>query len=127
MRFSKGFLPIGALFIILTGLFLLFSSTLRQYNFDIKLLLWGNLFLFLLSSISFFIQYNALKASNPQAFTRYFYLSFVIKFILVAITVLVYSLNTKAINRNAILLCMGLYLVYVFIEMSFVLKSLRKK
>jgi hypothetical protein len=90
-------------------------------------LLWGNLFLFILSGISFFIQYKGLKVSNPKAFIRYFYLSFVIKFMFVAIIVLVYAVNAQSINKNAVLLCMGLYLVYVFVEVLHVLKFLSKK
>ena len=127
MKFSKGFLPILVLFLISTAVFFLFGKKLIQLGFDIDILLWGNVFLFILSSISFFIQYKALQASSAQVFTRYFYLSFVAKFMLVAITVLVYSLNAKTISKSSILTCMALYLVYVFVEMSFVLKTLRKK
>ena len=127
MKFSKGFLPIFVLFIVFTALFFVLRNTLTQLGFDINILLWGNLFLFILSSLSFFIQFKALQADSPQLFTRYFYLSFAAKFLLVAITVLVYAYNAKTINRNSILLCMALYIVYVFVELSFVLKTLRKK
>lgn len=127
MKFSKGFLPIFILFSALTVLFVLLRSQLTQLGFDVTVLIWGNLFLFVLSCVSFIIQFNALKASSPQLFTRYFYLSFVAKFMLVAITVLIYSFNAKTINRYSILTCMGLYLIYVFVEISFVLKTLRRK
>lgn len=127
MKFSKGFIPILVLFIIATASFFLLGSKLKQLGFDISILLWGNVFLFILSSISFVIQYKALQASSAQVFTRYFYLSFAAKFILVATTVLVYSFNAKTINKGSILTCMALYLVYVFVEISFVLKTLRKK
>ena len=127
MKFSKGFISIVVLFAVSTSLFFLFANQLKQLGFDINILLWGNVFLLVLSSLSFIIQYKALQSSSPQVFTRYFYLSFVAKFMLVAITVLVYSFNTASINKNSILACMALYLVYTFVEIFFVLKTLRKK
>lgn len=127
MKFSKGFLPIFILFAVIALLIFALKTNLEQLGFDSNILLWGNVFLFILSSLSFFIQFKALQAASPQLFTRYFYLSFAAKFLLVAITVLVYAVNAKTINKNSILTCMALYLVYVFVELSFVLKTLRKK
>lgn len=127
MKFSKGFLPIFILFSVITFLIFAMKAGLKQWGFDISILLWGNVFLLILSSFSFLIQYKALKTSSPQLFTRYFYLSFAAKFMLVATTVLIYSFNTKTINKSSILACMVLYLVYTFVEISFVLKTLRTK
>lgn len=127
MKFSKGFLPIVALFLLLTTIFFAGANLLEGYGIDTNVLIWGNLFLFILSSISFFIQQKALQSSSPQVFTRYFYLSFVVKFILVATTVLLYSFSVQKVSKASILICMVVYMMYVFLEISFVLKSLRKK
>lgn len=127
MKIPKGLLPVCALFLVLSIIIFLSRNALEKYGMDVNVLIWGNVFLFLLSCISFFIQQSALRSGSPQVFTRYFYLSFVVKFILVAVTVLLYSLNTPKVNKASVLVCMVLYLVYVFIELSFVLKSVRKK
>lgn len=127
MKIPKGLLPVCALFSVLSIIIFLVRNNLEKYGLDVNVLIWGNIFLFLLSCISFFIQQSALRSGSTQVFTRYFYLSFVTKFILVAVTVLLYSLNTPKVNKASVLVCMGLYLVYVFIEISFVLKSVRNK
>ena len=127
MKFWKTFFPVIVVFVITTGFILLFQKMLSEYNFDVNVLLWGNVFLFLLSLISFFIQKKGVNPKAPQLFVRYFYLSFIIKFLLVATTVLLYSAFAGKINKPAIIVCMALYLVYIFVEVSIVLKLGKSK
>ncbi|MFT3700818.1 MAG: hypothetical protein QM802_00485 [Agriterribacter sp.] len=123
MKFWKAFLPVIFVFVIVAVLILLLESALTGYGFNTKTLFWGNVFLFLLSLISFFIQQKGNKPGAPQLFVRYFYISFLIKFLLVAIVVLVFATVAGKVNRSAIIACMALYLVYMFIEIIIALKS----
>lgn len=107
MKIPKGLLPVCALFSVLSIFIFLFRNNLEKYGMDVNVLIWGNVLLFLLGCISFFIQQRALQSGSPQVFTRYFYLSFVIKFILVAVTVLLYSFNTQKVNKASVMVCRG--------------------
>lgn len=119
-------LPVIVLFVILTVLIFVSASWLTQQGFDPLTLLCGNVFLFLLSVISFMFLQKAVGASSPQVFVRYFYISFTIKFFLVAIAALIYGRLASHINRASIIACMALYIVYTFIEMRILLKASKK-
>ena len=62
MRFWKSFLPIVFLFAGLSLAIFFLRGFLVSYGLDIKVLLWGNGFLFVLSLVSFLIQQ---KGNNP--------------------------------------------------------------
>lgn len=127
MKFWKAFSPVMLVFVIATILILLLRNMLAGYGFNVDVLLWGNVFLFIMSLISFFIQQKGNNPAKPQLFVRYFYVSFLIKFLLVAVTVLVYSAIAGRINKASIITCMALYLVYMFVEISIALKPGRPK
>lgn len=123
----KAFLPTLFLFVLLNVCFVLFQTWLIQRGFSHSVLVWGNILLFGLSIISFFFQHRAVNASAPQLLVRYFYLSFLIKFMLVAVMALIYVKTADQVNRMSVIACMVLYLVYTFIETSMLLKSGKQK
>ena len=123
----KLFLPSGMLFLLLGALFVLFQQTLTGYGFSMQVLLWGNGFLFGLSVISFLLQQKAAKSASPQRIIRYFYLSFLVKFILVAAVALVYAKTAAKVNRASVIACMVFYILYTFIEISMLLKAGKQK
>lgn len=122
----KQFLPVFILFAVLTALVAISGVWLTQWGFHQATLLWGNMFLFLLSLISFVLLQKAIQSASPQVFVRYFYISFMVKFLLVAITVLIYAKVSTSINRASIIACMSLYIVYTFVEMRILLKAGKK-
>jgi len=122
----KQFLPVSILFVFLTSLIAISGVWLTQWGFDQPTLLWGNIFLFLLSLISFLLLYKAIQSASPQVFVRYFYISFMVKFLLVAIIVLIYAKMATHISRESIIVCMSLYVVYTFVEMRILLKAGKK-
>lgn len=126
MNRIKILFPLVFLFLLLNVLFLLFPSVIIAYGFNINVLEWGNVFLFVLSVISLLLQQKGIR-SGPHVFIRYFYISFIVKFLLVAVVTLAYTSVVKKINKPSVLVCMGEYLVYTFIETGIVLKSSRKK
>ena len=120
--------PMILLFIILNGFFILGRSTLAKWNADQDVLIAGNLLLFVTILVSFLLLKNALGSSNPQAFVRAMYGSFIIKFFVLAIAAFIYIMLTKKnVNRPALFTCIGLYFLYTFIEISVLMKLLKQK
>ncbi len=127
MRDLKPFIPSVGLFLFLNGLLVLFQGTFIRYGFSVRVLLLGNLFLFGLSLISFLLQQKAARSASAQLFIRYFYISFLIKLVLVAVVALVYAKTAARVNRISVIACMLLYLIYTFIEISMLLKAGKRK
>ncbi|HEX6335117.1 MAG TPA: hypothetical protein VFZ78_12880 [Flavisolibacter sp.] len=122
------FMPVVLLFILMNALFLVAGSRLRAWNADQDVLIGGNLALFLITILSFFVALRGLHQPNPNAFVRSVYSSMMIKLFLCAIAVFAYvSVSGESMNRPALFTCMGLYLVYTFIEVSILMKLLRNK
>lgn len=72
--------PLFIVFILINALALTSKSLLIKYNFSQELLILGNLLLFVVILVSYTITYRSLHATNPQAFIRAMYGSFLIKF-----------------------------------------------
>ena len=124
----KHFRPVGILFAILTLLFLGSTHWLNKWGVDREVLMAGNIILLLVSLVSFLIAMQGLNNKNPHAFVRAIYGSIMIKFFICIVAALIYIVSfKKEINKPALFICMGLYLVYTFVEVSVLTKSLKKK
>ena len=120
--------PIILFFILLNALFLTGKNFLERSGFDQSVLIIGNLVLFAATLVSFVFSKQGLKSENPQAFVRSVYMSIMIKLFICLIAALIYIfLFRKNLNRPALFTCMGLYLVYTFIEVSVLTKMLKQK
>jgi L-asparagine transporter-like permease len=121
-------LPIIIVFIVINGFSLFGRSLLANWNIDASVLIAGNLVLFLVTCASYILSQRAMKSTNPQVFIRAMYGSFMIKLFICAIAALVYILSFKKdVNKPAIFLCLGFYLVYSFFEVSMLTKLTKKK
>jgi Na+-transporting NADH:ubiquinone oxidoreductase subunit NqrE len=121
-------LPIIIFFILLNALLITSKNFLERSGFNQSVLIIGNLVLFAATLVSFVFAKQGLKSENPQAFVRSVYLSIMIKLFICVIAALVYIfLFRKNLNRPALFTCMGLYLVYTFIEVSVLTKMLKEK
>lgn len=124
----RPFLTIVILFIALNAFFVTGKGILEKWSVDQAVLIAGNLLLFVVTAISFFISVRGLKNPNPHAFVRSVYGSVMIKFFVFAIAAFIYIQTAKAaVNKPALFICMGLYLVYTFLEVAVLTKLLRKK
>ncbi len=120
--------PMLLVFIALNIFFIAGKSLLDQWGADQQVLIIGNILVFLVSFSAYFISYKALRSSNPQAFVRAMYGSFIIKFFVIAIAAFVYiQVTKKDVNKFSLFACMGLYLVYTFLEVSALMKLLKLK
>jgi Na+/H+ antiporter NhaC len=124
----RAFLPVFLVFIILNAFFLAGNDLLNKWNAEQDVLMVGNLLLFLITLISFFIAQRGLNSPNPHAFTRAVFGSILLKLFVCIIAATVYIATYKSnLNKPALFGCMGLYLVYTFMEVSALTKMLRGK
>ncbi len=120
--------PIIIFFIILNAFFLTGKSFLDRYGFDQSVLIVGNLVVFAATIFSFLLAKRGLRSENPHAFVRSVYLSIMIKLFICLIAAVIYIfIFRKNLNKPALFACMGLYLVYTFMEVSVLTKLLKEK
>ncbi|HEY0040556.1 MAG TPA: hypothetical protein VGB71_07840 [Flavisolibacter sp.] len=124
----REFAPIALLFVIFNALAIGFRARLLSWNVDQDILVIGNLFLFVITFFSFLIAKRGLQHQNPHVFMRAVMGGIMVKMFLAIIAAFVYiSIYKKQINKPALFTCMGLYLVYTFLEVSVLTRILRKK
>ena len=127
MKSRKPWVPLLLLFIILNAFFLTGKNFLIKQGIDHLVLIGGNLVLFIASALSFYISHKSITSNNPNSSVRSLYGSFMIKFFLIAIAAFVYIMVVKKnVNKPALVICMGMYLVYSFVEVASLQKLLRQ-
>jgi hypothetical protein len=126
MRNRKSFFPLILIFIVLNAIFIAGRTRLEGWGFDQEVLIIGNLYLFIISLVSFLISMKGLNTTNPHAFVRSVYGSIMIKLFVTIIVAFIYiATQKKDLNKPAFFTLMGLYLVYTFIEVSILTKMLK--
>ncbi len=113
------FSPITILFLVLTTFYIFGVSFLSEWGFDIRVLVVANTLLYGLTFISFYIAKKGLANKNPHVFVRSVMGSMMMKFFVIIIATVVYLMLFRAnFNKPAFFTSMGLYLVYLFLEVS---------
>lgn len=116
------------LFILLNAVFIAGRNTLEKYDIAQELLIWGNLLLFTITALSYYMAMRGLRNPNPHAFVRAVYSSILLKLFVCLIAAFVYiAIVRKDLNKPAFFTLMGLYLVYTMLEVTQLTKQLRKK
>lgn len=124
----KGLMPVIILFVVLNGFFIAGKNMLQGRGVDQNVLIIGNALLFLITLMSFSLAQRGLNNPNSHAFVRAVYGSVMIKLFLCLIAAFIYISTSKGnLNKPALFTCMGLYLVYTFMEVSALMKLLRGK
>ena len=103
-----------------------FYKEFKVIDTDPDVLLIANLYLCVLTFFSYWMLTRGLKSTSTIGFTSSVYGSFIIKLVLSALVIVVYS-KWKGINTGAVLGSMFLYLVYMFLEVKSLMSFLRKK
>lgn len=123
----RDFVPVILLFIILNALFVSGRSWLERWGADQSVLIAGNLLLFVITFFSFLMAKRGLRHPNPHQFVRSVYSSILLKLFACMLAALAYIAIHKAnLNKPALFTCMGLYLLYTFLEVSVLMKMLKK-
>ncbi len=124
---GRSFLPILLVF-ILSGLFaFLARPLLAGWNTDFRVLLVGNAILFLVTGISFALYTKALHNANVHAFLRVMYGSLLIKMMVCLLATFIYAFVAgKGVNRNGVIGCFVLYILYTFFEVKILMNMTKK-
>ena len=122
----RDFLPIFAVFLVVSFVIISIPSSLQKWNIDRRVILGGNEVIFIVTAISYWLNIKGLRSSNPYAFVRMVFGSLLVKMLVCCVAVLFYGLLGHGVNRNGIIGCFILYIVYTFLEVR-VLTQLTKK
>jgi L-asparagine transporter-like permease len=109
-------------------LFLDYKKVFSNAGIDGKVVLIGNFILFMATILSYVFFRQSIKTDNPNAAVRGMYKSFMIKFFVCLLAAVIYIMAAKKdVNKLAIIICMGLYIIYTVFEVTALQKVLKQK
>lgn len=115
-------------FVTINAMFVVGAKKLQAWNADQSVLILGNLLLFAVTLASFWLTKKSFSNPNPNAFVRAIYGSFMIKFFICAGVAFAYIMAAgKEVNKPALFIIMGLYVIYTTLEVAALTKMLRLK
>lgn len=124
----RSLLPLTLIFIFTNGFFIAGKSLLGKWNISQPVVLIGNFILLLATIISFVLYWKSLQNDKVQVFLRMIYGGMFIKMMICLFTALIYiMIAQKEVNKGGIFVCMGLYFLYSFVEMSILMKVSKLK
>jgi hypothetical protein len=124
---NRSFLPIGIVFVLSSLFIVLARPLLAEGRIDYRVLLAGNVLLFGVTAVSFYLYNKSLRNNNPYAFVRIMYGSLLIKVFTCLLATVIYAWAARgAVSRNAIFGCFGLYIVYTWLEVRILMRLSRK-
>lgn len=128
MKMNKPWLPLVFVFVILNIFFFAFHDWLVKKGVNNDVLIIGNLILFVATLLSVVVYLSSLKSSSGGAALRGMYGSFIVKFFICLVAAFAYIMVAKKeVNKPALIICLGLYIVYTVIEVSSLQKLLKQK
>ena len=126
-KIKKVLQSILLLFILVNILCAAVFNWLLSVGFDPVVLLFGNLFICLLTLFSFYLMKNGLQSTSTSGFLSSVYGSFIMKLFIAGIVVFVYvKVSGDNMNVPAVFTSMVLYLLYTFIEVKGLLLLVKK-
>ena len=124
---NKALLTIVYFFLLVNACVLALIWLQPASGMNYRVLLIGNLLLFLVGCLSVRMTLKALSDKNTQVFLRMIYGSFLLKFFVFAAAAFIYiSAYKKGVNKPALFGCLGLYVFYTIIEVRSALKQSKK-
>jgi hypothetical protein len=128
MNLRKALRPIWLLFIVVNFMGLVFYKQLKTAGIDADVLITGNIFVFTLTIVSFYMLNRGLNAKTTFNFMSAVYGSFLMKLVVGAGAVVLYVLYAgEQKNLPAVFASMFLYLFYTFLEIKGLLELLKQK
>jgi hypothetical protein len=122
----KDFAPILILFMLVSALIGIGRHVLDHWKVDQGVVIAGNALLFVITFASFLLAKKGMTNKNPNVFFRSVYSSIMIKLFACIIAAFIYIAIYKSnLNKPALFICMGLYLVYTFMEVAVLTKLLK--
>ncbi|MEO6611790.1 MAG: hypothetical protein ABIT05_02615 [Chitinophagaceae bacterium] len=104
------------------------TKVFANAGIDGWVVLSANVIIYFATAFSFWFSERSLRSPNPNASVRSLYGSFMIKFFVIIMAALIYIMvEKKNVNKPALFVSMGLYLVYTILEVSSLQKLLKQK
>lgn len=128
MQFTyKNLLPLIFIFFLFVALSFAFSSVLKSHHIDPYVIIGSNVFFLLISFFSMAIQLRGMQHKNPHVFVRSVMSGMLMKMVLCVAAVIVYSYASgDAFNKKGIFISLFLYLIYLAVEVSIIMKLNKK-
>ena len=120
--------PLLGIFIFIAGLTIALHTLLEQYKINMIVVLGANMLLFLFSALSIYFQSKNINHPNPNVVIRGIMAGTFLKFIGLAAAAVIYLVAAGSDRSiNAVLVGMGLYIIYAWIEVRISLRLKPKK
>jgi hypothetical protein len=121
-------MPVIILFVVLNALLLTGRDFLERNGFDQGVLIVGNMILFAITLLSFWISFRNLKSEDPNKFVRGAMMNTMLKLFICAAAAFIYIFSFRnQLNKPALLACIGLYFIYTLFEVSILTRLLKGK
>lgn len=115
---NSAVLPLIIVYVLSTALMVVGKKWLVQWGVDTSVVLVGNLVLFIVTLISFFLYQRAMAHPSTTGFLRNTYSGLFLKLLVCIFAVMIYVMVAKAqTNKPALFACIFLYFLYAVLEM----------
>ena len=119
----KPFFPILLTFFVIAFLLIIIMFAFHLKESVFQAMFWGNLVLYVATSLSFRFNQKGIGNKNIQAFLRMVYSGMFLKMGICIAAVMAYALLFKPISVAAILVFFVLYFVYTIIEVRILMRQ----
>jgi hypothetical protein len=120
---KKPLVPLAAVFILVSVIVFSTSGWLQQKGVDTVVVLIGNSILFVISALAYLLYASAMKSSKSYGFVKQVYGGFTLKFFALITGAMLYFYFAEEVNKPAVFICMGLYLLYNFLGTAQVVRK----
>ncbi len=124
----KSFLKIGiGLFVVICLIAFGLKSTLSGWNIVPSLVIYGNIFLFGVTFLAFFLEIKGVNQANSHAFFRYVYMGMLLKFFLSVAAFLIFVfVDKEGLSRGLVFIWLLFYLIYTAVEVGTLVRAGKK-
>lgn len=124
----KPYKPLLILFVVINACVLAWKNKLQSIDIKYEVITVANILLFLFTLMSLLMQVKAAANKNPNAIVRAVMAGMGLKLIGFASALLIYIyLAGKEKSVASVYVCLGLYLIYMWLEVRLFLKQNPKK
>jgi hypothetical protein len=115
--------PIILIFVFTSALLIAGRSVLDSWGIDQRVMIGGNIILFAVTLLSFYLYTRSFGSKNAMAITRTMYASVMARMFICLVAAFIYiSAVGKDVSKGAIFGCMFLYFVYTGAEVAILTK-----
>lgn len=119
----RKYLPLAILFVMFSAVLGIFKEKLVSLGLDVQFTFFANIILFIVTVSGFAIISGKGGSKNIHAFLRGVYLSFLLKMFVVVTALFIFISVFREVNKPAVFVSMGMYIVYSIAEVFQLMKT----